>query len=83
MKPDIRNQPVSDNDIMPFGSHKERRTPMQWVPLTYFRWFLDQPWSDEWPHVKAYAQNRVKPAAVASVRHPDRVAEPSPKRRDQ
>ncbi len=46
--------PLHDGDEMPFG--KFRGEPLGEVPSWYWRWFLKQPWSDEWPDLIPYAQ---------------------------
>lgn len=55
-----RELPLGDNDVFPFGKHRDQGTTMQFVPLSYFRHILTQPWILEWPAVYAYAQRTLR-----------------------
>ena len=44
---------LTDDDWMPFGKH--RYELLRDVPDSYFRWFLEQDWCDEWPSLVEYA----------------------------
>lgn len=44
---------LHDDDRMPFGIHQD--LPLGKVPDDYWRWFLGQPWCDEWPDLVEYA----------------------------
>lgn len=48
-------QPLSDDDPMPFGAHKDK--PMRDVPADYLDWLHGQPWLDKWIRVKKYIEN--------------------------
>jgi len=60
MKPsDLSNRTwLNDDDTMPFGKHKGQRIGD--VPDSYWRWFLQQDWCDEWPHLVKYANLTVE-----------------------
>lgn len=47
-----------DTDKMPFGKHQEKR--MSEVPLSYWRWYIDQDWAPQWKAVWQYAHNRLR-----------------------
>jgi uncharacterized protein (DUF3820 family) len=44
--------PLTNNDPMPFGTH--RGLLMKDVPAKYLDWAIGQPWIDDFPSVKAY-----------------------------
>ena len=44
---------LSDDDRMPFG--KWEGTRLGEVPDSWFRWFLNQDWCDNWPELVEYA----------------------------
>jgi len=44
---------LHDDSIMPFG--KWKGTKLGKVPDSYWRWFLDQDWCNEWPDLVDYA----------------------------
>lgn len=44
---------LHDDSKMPFGKHKGKR--LGDVPDSYWRWFLEQDWCDEWPDLVEYA----------------------------
>jgi uncharacterized protein (DUF3820 family) len=44
---------LDDDSIMPFGKHKGKR--LGEIPDSYFRWFLQQDWCDQWPDLVEYA----------------------------
>ena len=47
---------LTDNDLMPFGKHKNER--MEDVPATYLDWLRDQDWlKASWPEVWQYIQD--------------------------
>ena len=43
-----------DDTLMPFGKYKGQR--LGEVPDSYWRWFLRQEWSSQWPDLVEYAQ---------------------------
>lgn len=45
---------LHDDSLMPFGKWKGTR--LGEVPDHYWRWFLQQEWSGEWPDLVAYAR---------------------------
>lgn len=49
---------LSDDDRMPIGKHRSKR--LGEVPDWYWRWFLDQPWCDEYPALVEYANHVVE-----------------------
>lgn len=44
---------LHDDDLMPFGKHKGQKLGS--VPDSYWRWFLDQDWCDQYPDLVQYA----------------------------
>ena len=46
---------LTDDDSMPFGKYKKEKARLGDIPSDYFKWFLKQPWCDEWPHLVEYA----------------------------
>ena len=44
---------LHDDDRMPFGKNKGER--LGDVPDSYWRWFLQQDWCDQWPDLVEYA----------------------------
>ena len=54
MNLETNRRKLSDDDPMPFGKWKGRR--LGEVPDHYWRWFLQQEWSDEYPDLVEYGQ---------------------------
>lgn len=48
--------PLVDDDIFPFGKHREQGTRMKDVPASYLDWFDGQEWAHRWPGVVAYIE---------------------------
>jgi hypothetical protein len=46
---------LDDDSSMPFGIHKGTR--LGDLPDSYFRWFLERDWCDEWPDLVQYANH--------------------------
>jgi uncharacterized protein (DUF3820 family) len=44
---------LNDEDLMPFGTHKDE--PLGDISDSYWRWFLEQKWCDQWPDLVEYA----------------------------
>jgi len=74
-----REMPLQDGDIFPFGKHHAAGTTMQFVPLSSYRYFLTQPWIDQWPAVRDYAQRVIQSLAPPPPK-PRRAAAPAPPR---
>lgn len=45
---------LHDDDKMPFGKHKGQR--LGDVPDSYWRWFLQQDWAEQYPDLLEYAK---------------------------
>ena len=45
---------LCDDDLMTFGKYKGFR--LGEVPDSYFRWFLEQDWSSDFPELVQYAK---------------------------
>lgn len=48
---------LHDDDKMPFGKHAGKR--LGEVPDQYWRWFLSEPWCEEYPALVEYANHCV------------------------
>ena len=48
---------LKDEDLMPFGKHKDER--MIDVPSKYLYWLNDQEWLGKWPKVKNYIKENL------------------------
>ena len=46
---------LDDDSPMPFGKHKGQR--LGDVPDSYFKWFLNQAWCDDYQDLVEYANN--------------------------
>ena len=44
---------LTDDNMMPFGKYIGEH--LGTVPDSYWKWFLDQDWCDEWPDLVEYA----------------------------
>lgn len=44
---------LNDDDKMPFGKYKGQK--LGDVPDSYWQWFIEQDWCDEWPDLVEYA----------------------------
>lgn len=56
-----RARPLTDGSMFPFGKNREHGLRMHEVELSWYRWFLAQPWAGEWPAVAAYARDILAP----------------------
>lgn len=61
---------LTDHSKMPFGAYKDHEIGL--VPFKYWRWFLEQSWSEKWPAVVTYANSRLNPKQ-SSVRHENKT----------
>lgn len=51
--PEYNPNVLTDDDTMPWGMHHGKR--LGEVPDSYWRWFLDQDWCDDYPAMVEYA----------------------------
>ena len=47
---------MTDNDLMPFGTHKDK--PMIKVPASYLMWFWE--YGNGWSNVRAYIRDNLE-----------------------
>lgn len=45
---------LHDDDVMPFGAHRGKK--LGEIPSSYWDWFLNQKWRDQWPSLVQYAE---------------------------
>lgn len=57
----FRARELTDGSLFPFGANRKAGKRMADVDLTWYRWFLAQPWAGEWPGVAAYARDVLAP----------------------
>jgi len=55
---DRLESPLTDDDPMPFGKHKDK--PMREVPPDYLMYIFEADWISEWPAVYSYIANNVE-----------------------
>lgn len=51
------NNPLTDNDLMPFGQHAGKK--MANVPAHYLIYIYDKGWCERYPSVKQYISNNL------------------------